>query len=72
MKLGIVAGYSPATMSVPIDQIKEAESPGLQLGLDGGGLRLRCGLAGGLDPRADGEDLTSAPRSCRCPGARRR
>ena len=30
MKLGIVAGYSPATMSVPMDMIKEAE----QLGFD--------------------------------------
>jgi len=28
MKLGIIAGYSPATMSVPIDLIKEAESLG--------------------------------------------
>ena len=28
MKLGIVAGYSPATMSVPIDMIKEAEGLG--------------------------------------------
>jgi len=28
MKLGVVAGYSPATMSVPIDLIKEAESLG--------------------------------------------
>ena len=28
MKLGIVAGYSPATMSVPIDLIKEAEGLG--------------------------------------------
>ena len=30
MKLGIIAGYSPATMSIPIDMIKEAE----QLGFD--------------------------------------
>ena len=28
MKLGIIAGYSPASMSVPIDLIKEAESLG--------------------------------------------
>ncbi len=28
MKLGIIAGYSPATMSVPIDLIREAESLG--------------------------------------------
>ena len=28
MKLGIVAGYSPATMSIPIDMIKEAEGLG--------------------------------------------
>jgi len=28
MKLGIIAGYSPATMSVPMDLIKEAESLG--------------------------------------------
>ncbi|MCR9094682.1 MAG: LLM class F420-dependent oxidoreductase [bacterium] len=28
MKLGLVAGYSPATMSVPMDLIKEAESLG--------------------------------------------
>ncbi|MEE2674225.1 MAG: LLM class F420-dependent oxidoreductase [Myxococcota bacterium] len=28
MKLGIIAGYSPATMNVPIDLIKEAESLG--------------------------------------------
>lgn len=28
MKLGIIAGYSPATMSVPIDLIREAESIG--------------------------------------------
>jgi F420-dependent oxidoreductase-like protein len=28
MKLGIVAGYSPATMSVPMDMIKEAEGLG--------------------------------------------
>jgi F420-dependent oxidoreductase-like protein len=28
LKLGIVAGYSPATMSVPIDLIREAESLG--------------------------------------------
>ena len=26
MKLGLLAGYSPATMSVPMDSIKEAES----------------------------------------------
>ena len=30
MKLGIIAGYSPATMSIPMDMIKEAE----QLGFD--------------------------------------
>ena len=28
MKLGLIAGYSPATMSVPMDMIKEAESLG--------------------------------------------
>ena len=28
MKLGIIAGYSPATMSVPIDLIREAEAMG--------------------------------------------
>ncbi len=28
MKLGIIAGYSPATMSIPIDMIREAESIG--------------------------------------------
>ena len=28
MKLGIIAGYSPATMSVPMDSIREAESLG--------------------------------------------
>jgi F420-dependent oxidoreductase-like protein len=28
MKLGLVAGYSPATMSIPMDLIKEAESLG--------------------------------------------
>jgi F420-dependent oxidoreductase-like protein len=28
MKLGIIAGYSPATMSVPIDLIREAETMG--------------------------------------------
>jgi F420-dependent oxidoreductase-like protein len=28
MKLGLLVGYSPATMSVPIDRIKEAESLG--------------------------------------------
>jgi F420-dependent oxidoreductase-like protein len=28
MKLGLLAGYSPATMSVPMDSIKEAESLG--------------------------------------------
>jgi F420-dependent oxidoreductase-like protein len=28
MKLGIIAGYSPATMSVPMDMIKEAEGLG--------------------------------------------
>ncbi|MBW2385945.1 MAG: LLM class flavin-dependent oxidoreductase, partial [Deltaproteobacteria bacterium] len=28
MKLGLLAGYSPATMSVPMDAIKEAESLG--------------------------------------------
>jgi F420-dependent oxidoreductase-like protein len=29
MKLGIVAGYSPATMSIPMDLIKEAETMGV-------------------------------------------
>ena len=28
MKLGIIAGYSPATMSVPMELIKEAEGLG--------------------------------------------
>ena len=28
MKLGVIAGYSPATMNVPMDMIKEAESLG--------------------------------------------
>ena len=28
MKLGIIAGYSPATMSIPLDLIKEAEGLG--------------------------------------------
>ena len=28
MKLGVLAGYSPATMSVPMDLIKQAESLG--------------------------------------------
>ena len=28
MKAGLVAGYSPATMSIPMDLIKQAESLG--------------------------------------------
>ena len=28
MKLGIIAGYSPATMSIPMDMIQEAERLG--------------------------------------------
>ena len=28
MKLGLLVGYSPATMSVPMDMIKHAESLG--------------------------------------------
>ncbi len=56
MKLGIIAGYSPATMSVPIDLIREAEAIGYYVGLDRRGLRLGRRLARRLDPRADHED----------------
>ena len=50
MKLGLVAGYSPAHMSVPMDLILEAERLGFGFGVDLRGVGFGRGDPGGLDP----------------------